>query len=372
MTGVKYAGTFSDHSGYGQANRSFITALYLAGVNVTTELIIQVPERATFGWSGELAKALEEQKIDYKIKIIHLTPDMYPRYMESGKYHIGHLFYETDKLPKEWVVPCNGMNEIWTASEYQADMMRASGVTVPIYCFPQPIDILPATSKTEAYATPGFDGFKFYSIFQWIDRKNPRALITNYWKTFEHTKDVALIIKTYGVNYSDDEFLRIKAEISQWKAETPQVTYPKLLLVRKLMSTEQMFKLHATGDCYINTSRGEGWCIPAVEASLMGNPVISIDHTGFADYLDQDSYYPCDSTSTRVMEHPSIKFYKSDQNWLEINPETLVKKMVEVYNDKGKAKSVGAKAQEFVIDNFTYQKVGEAMKKRLQEIEKSL
>src|SRR3990167_8969609 len=115
----KYQGTYFDPSGYGEANRNFITALYLAGVNITTERVIQVSERAEFGWTGNLCKQLENLDIDYKIKIIHLTPDLYPKYMESGKYHIGHLFWETDLLPKEWIAPCNKMDEIWTASPRQ-------------------------------------------------------------------------------------------------------------------------------------------------------------------------------------------------------------------------------------------------------------
>lgn len=372
MSGVKYSGTFLDYSGYGQANRSFITALYHAGVDLTTELVVQVPERGFFGWTGELCKDLQGLEIDYKIKIIHLTPDMYPRYMESGKYHIGHLFWETDQLPKEWVGPCNKMNEIWTASDKQAEMIKKSGVTVPIKWFPQPIDILPSKEKEIPYIIPGFSGFVFYSIFQWIERKNPRALIVNFWKAFKDVEDACLLIKTYRTNYTDGEFDRIKETIEQWKRENPQDKYPKVFMVRKLMNTKQMFRLHSTGNCYVSTSRGEGWCIPAVEAALMGKPIISIDQTGFVDYLTKEQFYPCDSTADQIVEVPNIQYYKAYQNWLEINPEALVNQMKEVYNNQKEATVVGKKARQYVLDNFNYWVVGRAMKDRIEEISKEL
>src|SRR5438876_1215603 len=101
MIGVRYTGTFSDYSGYGSANRAFIAALYTAGVDVRTELVVQVREASKNGWTQELAMSLADRDIPYKINIIHLTPDLYPKYREKKKYNIGHLFWETDRLPTE-------------------------------------------------------------------------------------------------------------------------------------------------------------------------------------------------------------------------------------------------------------------------------
>lgn len=370
---VKYSGTFLDPSGYASANRSFITSLFLAGIDVATELIVQSMARAkSYGWTGELCKNLEDRIIPYNIKFIHLTPDCYPNYMETGKYHIGHLFSETDKLPKEWIDPCNMMNEIWTASEPQAEMFRRSGVKVPIYCFPQPIDIVPSQKQIRPFIIPSFKGKVFYSIFQWIDRKNPKALLTNYWKTFQGNYDVVLLIKTYRVNYSDEEFQLITDDIREWKKELGLEHYPRVLLVKKLLNAEDMMRLHATGNVYINTSRGEGWCIPAIEASLMGNPVISIDKTGYADYFSKDIYYPCRSKLEPVTVQKWIPWYEEGMKWLEINAQDLVKHMKSSYNQPIEAAEIGKKAQKYVVDNFNYLTVGKLMRERLEAIQESL
>lgn len=370
MASAKYCGTFTDYSGYGQANRTFITALFLAGVDISTELVVQVPERGQFGWIGRICDYLEKKRNNYKIKIIHLTPDMYPKYMEKGKYNIGHLFWETDKLPREWVTPCNQMDEIWTASEAQATMIKNSGVTVPIFAFPQPIDIIPSDKDIPPFVIQNFSGFTFYSIFQWIERKNPKALVTTFWKTFTGNDEVALVIKTHRLNYSTDEFERIKDDIRAWREEVKLPHYPKIYLIKKLHTTEQLFRLHKTADAYINTSRGEGWCIPAVEAGMMGKPIISIDHTGFADILPKELFYPCKTSSTGVVPVRWIPWYTADQEWLEISEEQLSKQMLMVYNNKEEAEKRGLQAQKFIKDNFNFWTIGNLMKERLQAIER--
>lgn len=372
MLGIKYTGTFTDYSGYGQANRNFITSLFLSNIKVSSELVVQVQERGVFGWTGEVCKALENQFIPYKIKIIHLTPDMYPRYMESGKYHIGHLFWETDRLPKTWVAPCNRMNEIWTASEEQAKMLKASGVKVPIYWFPQPLDITPGAKNYNPYTLPDFKGFLFYSIFQWIERKNPEALLKAYWKAFEGKDDVCLLLKTYRVNYTKEEYDLIKQDILKWKQELKLAHYPRVALQQRLMPTTEMFRLHATGECYISPSRGEGWCIPAVEAMLMGRPVIGLNRTGFAEYMNDDIYYPCKGVDSQVEQVSWIPWYTADQRWINIEEKDLIKQMQSVYINQDAARIRGSLAQKFVEDSFNFWTVGAKMKERLEEIEKGL
>lgn len=371
--GVKYAGTFSDHSGYGQANRSFITALHIAGVDVSTELVIQVPERSTFGWIGELANHLKDRQISYKVKFIHLTPDMYHKYREANKYNIGHLFWETDRLPEGWAEACNTMNEIWTASESQAKMIKESGVTVPIHWFPQPIDVSLVDAGLSPYIIPNFVNssekkFVFYSIYQWIERKNPKDLITTFWKTFENNKDVALVVKTYGVNYSEGQFNFISDRIREWKTELGLKHYPKVFVSRKLLSTREVFRLHMTGDCYVCTSRGEGWCIPTAEAMLMGKPVIGINKTGIFDSLDKKMYLSCDTTESEVTSTPGIKYYKAPQKWLNVSTADLSKQMLWIYNNRKEASELGKKGKQFVEENFNYWTVGNAMKSRLESI----
>lgn len=372
MTSVKYCGTFTDHSGYGSANRAFIAALYASGVDVTTEHVVQVIERANNGWVGDLCTNLLDRKIDYKIKIIHLTPDMYPRYMEKGKYNIGHLFWETDRLPKEWIAPINKMQEIWTSSNQMAQVFRECGVTVPINAFPQPIDIAESDKPYEKFDLPEHKGFLFYSVFQWIERKNPKTLLQAYWETFTGRTDVSLLLKTYRVNYSEDEYERIQTDIERWKRESHLVHFPRVLLVTKLLSHDEMMRLHYTADCYLSADHGEGWSRPLEEALLMGKPAISTARGGIHEYLDESLYYPIDSTYVPVVQQPWIPWYESSQNWAQIDKETFKKKMKFAFLNKNTAQLKGYRAKDFIKQQFSYPVIGAYMRKRLDQIAKAL
>lgn len=365
---VKYCGTFHDYSGYGDANRMFINSLYIAGVDITTELVTQTPQTTDFGNLGKICDMFLDADTPYKVKIIHLTPDLYPKYLENNKYNIGHLFWETDKLPEEWIKPCNLMDEIWTASEPMERMLKESGVKVPTFSFPEPIYTQVINKKITPFETQFKKDFTFYSIFQWIDRKNPRGLLKAYWKAFENNDEVTLLLRTYRINHTDDEYAIIKSEINTWKSELRQKKYPKIFLVKKLLTFDEMAKLHAMGDCYVNASSGEGWCRPMQEAMLYGKPVISTNNGGITDYLTTYYYYEVPSEVQGVIQRPWIPWYTPDQNWKVVNETKLAEMMRTVYDNYDEARLVGRRGQDFVIDNFSLQIVGAKMKSRLEEI----
>lgn len=372
VQGIKYLGTFTDMSGYGEANRMFITALYQSGLDVTTELIVQQGERADNGWTGHLAEALQNRNIPYKIKIIHLTPDIYHKYMEADKYHIGHLFWETNKLPKGWAEACNKMGEIWTSSEQMADVFRACGVKVPIYAFPQPIDTTRADINYGRYAIPAHEGFMFYSIFQWIERKNPKALLQAYWEAFTGRKDVSLLLKTYRVNFSREDFMHIEENIIRWKKELRLHHYPRVLLIRRLLSRKEIMKIHQTGDCFISADHGEGWNRCLMEALQMGKTVISTARGGIHEYLNMDYYFPIPSTYVPVVEQSWIPYYTEDQKWAEINKEKLKEAMRYVFLNREMANAKGILAKDYIKETFGFKRVGEMMKARIEKIYQGL
>ena len=370
MIKIRYCGSTPDNSGYGDANRADIASLFLAGGDVSVEAESQTIAKVPTGWVGELCQSLENRDIDYKIKIVHLTPDCYPRYLEEGKYHVGRLMWETNLLPPEWIAPCNKMEEIWTATKEQAEVIKNSGVKVPIYVFPEAVDISLAEKQMEEFVIPNFTGTVFYSIFQWIERKDPHSLLTTYWKTFEGVDDVVLILKTYRVTYSEADFKKIKDDITRWKNSLKLKNYPKVLLVQELFDGRKLWQLHKTGGVLISTSRGEGWNRPAVEASLLGNPVISIDRTGFADIFPKDIFYPVTCAEAPVITQSWIPWYQKEQVWFNINTQDLSRTMMQVYKDQEEVRLRGTKAQNWVKDNLSYHKVGQAMIERLEEISK--
>lgn len=365
---VKYCGSHADYSGYGSANRAFTTALYIAGVDVTTEIVSHVVDKAQFGWQHALARNLEGRKIPYEVKIIHLTPDEFPRYIEKDKYNIAHLFWETDRLPEPWISCINKMDEVWTSGEGMIDVFKQCGVRVPIYAFPQPIDISLADKQMKPFQIYGHKSFLFYSIFQWIDRKNPEGLIKTYWKTFEGNENVSLLLKTYRVNFSETEFNLIQDDIQRWRSELNLRHYPRLLLCKRLLADEDILRLHITGDAYVIADHGEGWNRVLHEALLFGKPSISSARGGIHEHLTSDHYFRVPTTYANVTEQKWIPWYTKNMRWAEPDLNELSKLMQYVYKAKGQAQARGTLAQTFIKDNFSFHKIGNMMRERLQEL----
>ena len=371
MISLKY--TFSsDPSGYGSAARNFVASLFTAGINITTEPIKQTVENTDYGMEGAICSKLKDRNIPYKIKIIHLTPDSIPMYQEKGIYTISHLFWETDRLPKEWIQPLNSCDEIWTASPQMTEMIKRSGVSTLCSTFPQPIWTDQSEDTSPPFLLPFAKDFTFYSIFQWIDRKNPRALLRAYWKAFEGNDKVTLLLKTYRINYAESEFNLIKRDVEKWRKELDLKHYPKVYMTRKLLTQNQMIKLHKMGDCYVTSTSGEGWNRPIQEAMMLGKPVISADNGGITDLLLKSQYFQVPSTPVNATEVSTIPWYTRDMLWKEIDEDKLAEQMLYVHNQYDKVKEVAKKTQDYVVSEFSYQTVGKKMYNRLLEIYKTL
>lgn len=371
---VRYTGSALDYSGYGEANRHDIIALLSAGVDVGVELTRHCFELTDFGELGQKIIALQKPSdAETKIKILHTTPNIYGRFMEEGKYHIGRVFWETSKLPEEFMRGINQMNEVWTGSEFNAAAIRNSGLKadIPIHIIPEVINPLEDIEPLDCDIAQQ-KAFTFYSIFEWTDRKNPEALLTAYWQEFQGVEDVALVIKTYLDNFSREKKREIDQNISLIKKKLKLESYPDLYLYRNLMDREQIYRFHKTFDCFVSAHRGEGWGIPQMEAMSQGNLVISTACGGIHEHI-YDVAKLVDYKMVQLTENNRNKqWYTSDQKWAEIDIKALRKEMRWAYENRKEAKEIGRKAKKAANARFSPEVVGRMMLNRLEEIQLSL
>lgn len=368
---VKYCGPATDYSGYGEANRHDIAALTVAGVSVTTQIPKYTIEVADFGALGAIARENENKELGYQIKILHTTPNVYRQYLEAGKYHVGRVFWETDKLPLEFATGAQMLDEIWTGSQFNADAIRKAGVTRPIYIIPEAID----TNNTDfkPYIVPNKNDYKFYSVFEWTERKNPQALLEAYWREFENTEGVSLTLKTYVDNFQPGKKEEINNRMKKLQKRLRLKKYAPVYLFRQLMDRHQIYRFHKTFDCYVAPHRGEGWGIPQMEALLMANPIISTNCGGIHEYLThlKDAYL-LNYTFTQVNNTRNTNWYTPDQNWAEVSVAELRQAMRWVFENQEQAKKIGKNGEKLVKSKFSLDVVGGMMLKRLNEIRKEL
>lgn len=356
----------------GEACRNYITALDMAGVPVQADLIPNLNSQMALGDSFHKCSDLSKNYIKYGFKVIHTTPDLVTKYLEPMKYHIFHLFWETDRLPDWWVWALNLMDEIWTGCEWNKQVFIDSGVKKPIFVCPQAINVNPPETKPWKGFQTGNNtfgkSFVFYSIFQWIERKNPKALLESYWQEFEGVDDVMLVLKTYREKFTREETEKILNEIKEWKVALRQSHYPKVFLYPSQMSRLDIHRLHETGDVYVSTTRSEGWGIPIAEALMHSNPVISTNLGGVVEYLDESCAKLIPYKLVNVFNMEFAKWYETSQQWAEIDRVELKKAMRELYEDRDKVDRMGNAGKVLAKKEFSYSSVGNRLKERLEEI----
>ncbi len=368
---IKYVGPAKDYSGYGEAVRHDIAALIGAGLDLSTEIPVYTPQFSDFGRLGEMAVERENAPLGYKIKILHTTPNVYRNFMEFDKYHVGRAFWETDKVPLEFAQNLQLMDEIWTGSKYNEAAIRNAGVTKPIHIIPEAIDDSLNIDEITPFITDCDGTFKFYSIFEWTERKNPKALLEAYWRAFEGKKGVSLIIKTYVDNFHPEKKKEIDREIRKLKARLDLKSYAPVWLYRKLMDRRHIYRFHKSGDCFVSLHRGEGWGIPQMEALLLEKPIISTNAGGVHEYLtDKKDALLLPYKMTPVANSRNLQWYTPDQKWADVDIEAAIEAMRWVFQNKDKAKKIGKAGRKRIIEVSGLKAVGEKMRERLYEINK--
>ena len=87
---------------------------------------------------------------------------------------------------------------VMIGSEFNIEVFKNSGVTVPLTVVPHGISVN-EFDGIEPFKISGVDkdAYVFYSIFQWTERKHPLAAIKSFWHAFQEGENVALVLKTY-------------------------------------------------------------------------------------------------------------------------------------------------------------------------------
>lgn len=370
---VRWVAPLLDGSGYAEAGRNYVAALSTVGVNVMAKSVTFENSRSDYGRAGQLSQAAINNVLNYAVNVIFLTPDHFPIYLEPRAYNIGLFDWETDFLPPEWVVACNSMNEIWVPCQWTAQVAKKSGVTRPINVFghcASPADYTFGPSLGFPEVDPAW--YKFYAIFQWTERKNPRGLLHAYLKAFTDKDPVILILKTYRSNYSEGEQQAVIGEIEKIKKEVGGKSQPKIMALLGMMTKEEMQALHRTGDCFSLIHRSEGWGLPHFEACMMGKPVITTNYSANLEFTRPDNSYLVKYGMTSVRGMDWIRWYTKDMVWAEPDIDHCGAMMKYVYRNRQEAKNKGLLARDYVQKNFSWEAIGGKMKARLSEIMKGL
>lgn len=362
IRGIKYISPAFDPSGYGQASRGYILALHKLGIPLTLAPVAFDKDSPAQGEADKILRSLINKQIDYNIVITHLTPEFWEQKREPDKFNIGYTVWETDKLHPSWPGWINKMDMVMCSSEFNVEVFKNSGVTIPIISIPHGMD-MSEFENIEPFQVSGVkpDAYKFYSIMQFTERKNPMALLKSYWHAFPNKENVALILKTYRSNFSEGEKDAIRATVKKLKEVSPADNYPPIYLVLDMLSRQEVLGLHKFGDCCISLDRGEGFGLSPAEGGASGNPIIVTGWGGCLEYAKPDNSYLVNYTLTPVSGMNWSPWYRIDQLWAEPDLADAAAKMRQVYQDQQSAANKGIALKNFISTELSWDKVANKM-----------
>ena len=371
---IEYIGASFDGSGYGEAARGYISALADAGADVRLRFVSfeQIrPELGEFG--GWMASRIANEPVaDAKVRVLHTTPDNWPAFLRDlppsvrAIPTVGYCAWETDAPPAPWIDAINGsgIRMLLVPSRQNVDAFRNAGVSasIPIHRLAHAVRDIPS----RATSTLPRDGrYRFLSIFQWTERKNPLGLLKAYLTEFREQDNVSLVLKTYLLHGGPEERAQVRSWIEEVKRGLWLNQFPKIEIVVQQLSSDDIHQLVHDCDAYVSLHRQEGFGLPIAEAMMAGKPVIATAFGGPAEFgLPIDGQVPYQRTPVFGMPWPT---YHGRMTWADPDLMRAREMMRGLYEDRTRSAELGARCRTAALTDFSPDVIGREMLTLLRE-----
>ncbi len=363
-----------DPSGYATCARDYIFSLHKLGVKLRFEPIANwspVGKPAVSGKEMAILKGLEKIEVSARApKVHHTVPDMY-RNLARDRPNIGYTVFETDGCPKQWLKIMDKMDLIFVPGEFNRKTFSDAGFN------PNKMRIIPHVVDTDRFDPTKYKplriplkrGFNFLTIMDATHRKGWDILIRAFCREFRGDRDVCLIFKGYfgGVTEGHKRMLinRLRAFRDSLKIRNA----PDILFYGDILDLNDLPKLYKAADCFVLSSRGEGWGLPYSEAMAMELPTIGTGWGGNTEFMNNSNSYLIDVLEWKKIgkEMTSITPNYEGQRWAEPSEEHLRRLMRYVYEHRKEAKAKAKKARQDLIEKFSWKPIGERIIEVLKE-----
>lgn len=307
---------------------------------------------------------------------IHHQPGNNLDRFKNSAYCIGRTMYETDRIPLSWVDKCNQMDEIWVPSKFNISTFSKSGVDKSkLVVIPGSIDTdIFDPDKVDILELPNRAKFNFLSIFEWTNRKGWDILLNSYFKSFTKDDNVCLYLRTFLLsNYDVDTKKLIQNKINSFidKVGYNKEELPRIELLTKQLSFNDMIKLYKSVDAFVLPSRGEGWGRPYMEAMSMELPVIGTNWSGNKEFMTNENSYLIDIEGLVKIKENEINSYIGHK-WAQPSEKHLIKILRQIYQNPQEAKKKGIKARQDIVKNFNLDSVAKIIVDRLNKIDEKI
>jgi len=133
-------------------------------------------------------------------------------------------------------------------------------------------------------------GVIYSSVFNTVDeRKNWMDMVAGFVWAFREIPEATMIVKVAHRRMFEGvlPILFDLAKLGPFKC--------RVIVIHGLLSSEDYAQLVEATSYTVNTSRGEGQCLPLMEFMSAGRPAVTPKHTAMLDYVSDDNAFVVDS-----------------------------------------------------------------------------
>lgn len=361
--GVNLIGYMQAESGVGEAARSS-----LRGLKAST-----VPHAIMDYRLGNISRMDESEneysdKPKYSINLIHVNADQTKIAKEhmgydvfDGRYNIGYWYWELPEFPDFYDFAFNEVDEIWVSTQFNLAAI-SQATNMPVRIIPPNVNVnidVPMSRDELGLVGDSFIFLHMSDALSMPERKNPVGVIEAFNIAFGSRRDdkVALVVKISNL----DKQSELKSQIESMIAGDNRIT-----LLEGYLSRDVLNNLINETDCYVSLHRAEGFGLPIAEAMYLGKPVIATHWSGNTDFMNQDNSLPVSYELVELVK--DIGPYKKGQVWADPNINDAADKMLCISKDSELQSSIGSKAREYIINNYSSQITGLEINKRISEL----
>lgn len=379
VTEVVWHGHFMGYTGFDRMNRTM--AFGLSNRGIKTKLEIEP-------YLTHVNKATQDQLHDMsKIEVSKSATRVFGMtvptiFSSDGRRILYTMIESSEKAHPDYIGKLNMMDEIWIASKYGQEMLRNQHVNPPVYVMPLGVDIeryKPNAGKMDFGPTKEF---VFLSVFRWSYRKGFDILLKAFMEEFSGEEDVTLLMVSRAVECTEDkssskiaeDFANVRQFVKKQDSELPHVA-----LYAKPVHEKDMPKVYSSANAFVLITRGEGFCLPIVEAAATELPIIASNVTAQRDFLREDNSYlvePEGYVEAKISGNLSnmaklCRFYEG-QTFPDFGRKSIEQTkdyMRYVFENYQNAKVKAKKLRSIITNNYTWDMSVDRVYNRLKEIE---
>lgn len=277
---------------------------------------------------------------------------------KSG-YNICFTYWETNKIPANWIDIINSADELWTTSAWAKNVFINSGVNIPVYDFKLGINdvIYSMPSEPRILRKPG--QFTFLSIGSPSTRKNSQMSVDAFLKLFGKDDRFNLIYKSNGhadarIYLNDGSRMYLK-------------DHDRIKVIDWQTTDSDLAKIYDEVDCVLYPTSGEGWGLLPLQGIAKGIPTICTNATACTEFahLSVPLNYKWGTMNM-------FGIYEGCGDWAEPDFDDLCDKMLYVVNNYDEVADKTFHGAKWVHSNLTWERVSQKYKERLCQISNQL